>query len=73
MEQGKCEICGCDPCECGEIDIEDSVEQNELLLHSLIELLIEKGVITQQEFDSKVEKLENEWYEDEETEEEQQE
>lgn len=63
-EHEKCPECGCFPCECEDEDIEDIVEQNDLLLQGLIELLKDKGIISEDEFNSKVEKLEEEWYDD---------
>ena len=61
-----CEECGKEPCECEEMDIEDAVEQNDLLLQALIELLTDKGIISEDEFNKKVEEMEEVWYEGEE-------
>jgi hypothetical protein len=49
----KCEECGKEPCECEE-DIEELVHENDLALNVLIDLLVEKGVFTEEEFDKKV-------------------
>ena len=65
MADDICEECRKDPCECEE-DVEDVVEQNDLLLQALIELLTEKGIISEDEFNKKVEEVEEVWYGDEE-------
>ena len=76
MEHEKCDECGCghghdvceecgkEQCECEEMELQETVDQNDLILNAVVELLIEKGVITQEEFDKKTEELEKLWYED---------
>jgi hypothetical protein len=43
-----------------ECTIEDVVEENDLVLNALIELLIKKGVITEDELQTKVDEMEAE-------------
>ena len=47
-----------------EYTTEELVEENDLLLEALIELLVEKGVFTREEFDAKVDKVNDERYEE---------
>ena len=75
MDENKCEECGCDPCECKceecgkepcecEESFEEVVENNDLVLNSLVELLIQKGVISEKELDDKMDEIEEDMYED---------
>lgn len=43
-----------------ELNTEDQVEENTYYLDALIELLIEKSIITREELDKKLEQLEEE-------------
>jgi len=47
-----------------EYTTEELVEENDLWLEALIELLVEKGVFTREEFDAKVDKVNDERYEE---------
>ena len=61
MEEEKCEVCGLpeDECTC-EMSTEDLAESNHVMLNALIELLIKKGIFTEEEFDKKLEEFEEE-------------
>ena len=67
-EEEVCYDCGCNPCKCDDMDTDEIVEHNDLLLNALIELLIDKGVITEDEFSKKVDELEEVWYGEDESE-----
>ena len=45
-----------------EVSVEEAVEDNDSMINALIDLLIQKGVISQEEFDNKVDS----YYEEEE-------
>jgi hypothetical protein len=51
--------CGCG-CESHEVTTEDIVAENNFCLNVLIDLLIEKGVITKDEFEKKLDEAEEE-------------
>jgi len=71
MSEEKCEVCGMpiDECTCEEeMSPEELAESNHIMLNALIDLLIKKGVFSEEEFDKKVEEFEED--EDEEPEEE---
>ena len=70
MEEEKCEVCGEEECTCEEEEMstEDLAESNHVMLNALIDILIQKGAFTEEEFDKKLEEFEED--EDEEPEEE---
>ncbi len=50
----KCEECGQEDCTCEEMSTEDLAETNHVLVNALIDMLIEKKVISEEEFNKKL-------------------
>lgn len=46
-------------------DVEELVEENDIYLHALIELLIEKGIISKEDYENKLAEFESRSEEDE--------
>jgi len=61
-----CEECGCGQEEFEEeLSTEEIVEDNNVILNALIDLLIKKNIIGEDEFRQKIQETENEMYEEE--------